>query len=176
MATNRKKYSAIIYEESCPDIDIAIQSFAESVVRFAYIYHENDYEYDGRLKKPHYHLFIEFDKEVASSTFENRFGTKVHQSVKSMEGCIIYMTHKRDLSKTQYSYKDIKYMNIDVENIVLNCDGAEDSEMSVLVHILAYIKSERPKYNDLVEWVLNYGYYYVFRSNFLIIKEYIKNS
>ena len=174
MATTKKRYSLIAYTDSCPDIDNAIKSFGEIVVRYAYILHDLDVEPNGDIKKPHYHLFIEFEKDVSSNTIESRFGTKVHQSVKSMEGCIIYMTHKRDISKTQYDYKCIKYMNVDVENIVLNCTGAENSEMEVLIHILAHIKACRPNMQELIEWVLNYGYYFVFRSNFSVIKEYMK--
>lgn len=174
MAVNLKKYSLICYPESC-NIEESLLYFRDVLESYAYILHDRDYNEDGTLKKPHYHVYLEFSKPVSSNTICNHFNVKVWESVKNMNGVIQYMTHKRYPNKAQYSWKEIKYFNIDVENICEKMQSCANNEQETLVLILMYIKTNEVDFCDLLEYVLNNGYYYTYRSNYSIIKDYMQD-
>lgn len=173
MAVNRKKYSLVCYPESC-DIIEALHYFKDLIVSYAYILHDRDFEANGEYKKPHYHVYVEFIKEVSSGTIENHFNTKLHQSVKSVEGVINYMTHSQYQDKAQYDAKEIIAHNINTIDICSRAKCLDNTEESVLIQIMIKIKTDYKGFQELLEWVLNQGYYYVFRTNYAILKDYAR--
>lgn len=174
MASTLKRVSIVCYPESC-DIENALLYFKDILEQYAYILHDKDITSDGELKKPHYHLFMEFSKPVNTNTICNRFNCSTYESVRNKNGVIQYMTHKRYKDKVEYSWKDIKAFNIDVETICERIQLCDNNETETLVYIFAYCKAYQPTINELTEWVINEGYYYTYRSNYQIIKEYLKS-
>jgi hypothetical protein len=174
MAVNLKKYSIVCYPESC-NIEEGLLYFKDVLESYAYILHDRDYDDEGNLKKPHYHLYMEFSKPINSNTICNHFNVKIWESVKNTDGVIQYMTHKRYTNKTQYESKEIKSFNIDVETICEKMQSCANNEQETLILILMYIKTNECDFCDLLEFILNNGYYYTYRNNYSIIKDYMND-
>ena len=171
-----KKYSFICYPESC-DIQEAFLYFKDNIISYAYILHDRDFiEGTTDLKKPHYHIYIEFDKAVSSVTLKNRFSCSTYESVKNVNGVIQYMTHKRYPQKAQYESDEIMRFNIDVDEIVNKIAYGENTELDALIQIFCFIKTENPTPRELIEWAINKNYYSILRANYSLIKDYKKDS
>lgn len=105
-----RNFSVVLYTE--PDVTRL------SAQRWAYIYHDRDIESDGTLKKPHWHLLLEFVNPRSISSVSKMCGVAENlvEVVYSVEGSRLYLTHANAPDKTQYEIGEVK-ANYDLENI-----------------------------------------------------------
>lgn len=89
----------------------------ETVLHYAYVFHDKDMNDDNSLKQPHYHIVITY---VDAKTLPSRFkitraldkiyckNTRV-EAVENLRLSLRYLIHLDDKDKYQYSLKDISF-------------------------------------------------------------------
>lgn len=104
-----RNWATIVYPESAVSdwIDI-LKSF--NVPFFISPLHDRDFDEDGCVKKPHFHVLLMFDsvkrKEQAIEIFE-KIGGVGYKKVSSLRGYARYLCHLDDLDKAQYDCNDV---------------------------------------------------------------------
>ena len=88
----------------------------------------------GDVKKPHYHLVVQYPNPVTRDEFITDFGFLNGPSsvkrVKSIVSMVRYLIHKDDPNKAQYSREDVKvFGGADIGLL----DAIGDSEMDILI-------------------------------------------
>lgn len=102
-----------VYEESAPHnwVEIIKSTFLPA----AYIFHDRDIKEDGSLKKPHYHVFIQYGNTTTYKNIYELFGSIAAnghiERVISPTGAYQYLTHKNRPEKTQYADDEIVWLN-----------------------------------------------------------------
>ena len=124
---NSMRYNFIFYDEKILGCFLLNLSNAKgkniTQFNYAYIYHDKDIMDNGELKKPHYHLWLEFNSAVKSMYIDNilqlsgsNSSALSHQ--KTDRNFLAYLTHEnkgsKKLGKAIYNFEDIK-TNIDID-------------------------------------------------------------
>lgn len=168
-----KNFSVIAYAESMPNNIQAIVS-ALPCVKYAYIYHDKDILESGELKKPHYHIYLSFDKKVRYTTIAKSFGvvanSELIQPVRYVPTTIRYFVHFDDLDKYQYNLSDLITFNID-RDFIFNLESNEQKETSAVLDLFEYIKLYTPTLSMLFKYACDNGLYGYYRKNYSIIKD-----
>lgn len=111
------------------ELDLLLQKNLSLIKRYAYIYHDRDFNLDGSPKEPHYHLWVAFNDKKSIKQFIEMFscvlpnGDKPNTLDEICENNIRsqrYMLHLDNSDKAQYDISEIVYYNIDIEQI-LDC-------------------------------------------------------
>lgn len=169
------KYSSFV----CYDLSGILRLIEmDCVSEYAYILHDKDKRLNadtGEIedKKPHYHLYIHFISQPSKDTIINILGSCIYQSVKNKRSLFRYFLHLDDSDKAQYN-KDSIISNFPLENY-LNYKSNDDFEVESLKKIFEFIQS--PDYHglpSLTTFCFNNNIYVVFRTNYYIIRDYIK--
>lgn len=163
-------WSFIVYPESVKGdwIDILVNLgcvFAVSPL------HDKDVNPDGELKKPHYHVLVQFDGPTTYKNVNDNIcaliGATIPKNVISMRGYYRYLTHMDNPEKYQYNSEDIKTyggFKIDLTTSEINsiksliCIDIENNsilEYSDLVNFYLYIGDM-----DKFEIVSNHVYFF----------------
>ena len=100
-----RTFQFVAYPESMPDdVNLAIAKF--NLDKAAYILHDSDFDDEGNLKKPHYHIYIKCKNPCRVSTVADRFGIKYNQILAynkiDTPDMIDYWLHENDEKKTLY--------------------------------------------------------------------------
>lgn len=105
-----RNFGAVVYTQ--PDITNL------SAQRWAYILHDRDIDADGQLKKPHYHVLLEFVNPRSVSSVAKMLGIpdNMVEIVYSVEGSRLYLTHANAPDKVQYDVSEV-IANYDVDNV-----------------------------------------------------------
>lgn len=102
-----------VYQESAP-YDW-IEQINSTFIPIAYIYHDKDTNDDGELKKPHYHVFVQYGNTTTYKNIYSIFGhiaSNGHiEKVLSPVGAYKYLTHSNRPEKYQYPDSDIIWLN-----------------------------------------------------------------
>lgn len=174
---NSKNYSVVCYSESC-NIQ---ESLEELILRgnckaYAYILHDKDIDSNGNIKKPHYHLYLSFINRQNDAILRKIFHTEIIETCLNPSGYLMYMTHY-GTDKHQYAPNQIKSFNLDVEQYLANCICIGSTELDILKNIIFYINENNVnKISDVLNYVLEYGFFAVFKSNYAIIRDIIKEK
>ncbi len=92
-------------------IESVVQS-KQSVKQYAYILHDKDLDDDGQLKKPHYHLYLNFGQNNVQfehvAKWFNTSANKVERIKTSKLFTIQYYLHKNEPGKHQYPLEAIR--------------------------------------------------------------------
>ena len=108
--TRTRNFVSILYPESAKEdwLDIlrelCVQAFVSPL-------HDRDYDKDGKLKKPHYHIMLMFDgvkTRAQAQELYDAIGAVACQEVKSFRAQARYLCHLDDLDKAQYETSDVK--------------------------------------------------------------------
>ena len=128
---NAMRYNFVIYEEEMLFKFIMALGNAKgkniSNFKYAYILHDSDIVIEtGEIKKPHYHLWLEFNDAVKSNFIDNILSlvggsSSMRSNQKTDRNFLAYLTHDTSKSgmKKHYEFKDI----------VTNIDDEEFKEM-----------------------------------------------
>lgn len=105
-----RNYACIVYPESAPEnwlqilADMAVPCLVSPL-------HNRDFNPNGELKKPHYHVMFTFEGKKSKSQFNAMIkplnGTEV-VVVESVRGYARYLCHLDNPEKAQYNVGDIK--------------------------------------------------------------------
>ena len=107
-----RNWVSILYPESAKENwqEILQEQF---VPCFISPLHDKDYNPDGEIKKPHYHIILMFDSvknfEQAQEVFDS-IGAVRCQAVKSIRGQSRYLCHLDNPDKAQYNPLDVIQM------------------------------------------------------------------
>ena len=98
----------VLYQEHFPEIDDITQicDGHRTIKEYACILHDKDTDTSGNLKKPHYHLVINFGRGVETKNCEKWFGCAPN-AISKIKGrwkdALLYLTHRNSPEKYQYS-------------------------------------------------------------------------
>ena len=106
----------IAYPDSCEDIQSIIRGLGCDT--YAYITHDKDINPDtGELKKPHYHVYLEWENAHHFSVVAKAFNIAENniEKCKSKKGAIRYLLHMDEgEEKYKYDTRDIISNNINL--------------------------------------------------------------
>ncbi|MBD5401984.1 replication protein [bacterium] len=104
-----RNFATVVYPESAPENwkELLVQQFVPAMVSPL---HDKDINPTGELKKPHYHVIIQFDSvktaDQAKEVFEVIGGVGC-EPVKSIRAYTRYLCHLDNPDKAQYSVDDV---------------------------------------------------------------------
>lgn len=163
LAKSFRKFFFVCYPESC-DIDSSIISSGAD--RYAWILHDADLDDDGNLKKPHYHVYVEYKNARQPSTISKKFNIAENniEYCKSTRGCIRYLVHMNHKDKHQYNKELIESNGLDIEKL-LDPVGTEGDRAQEILDLIETIVASDPKATlpTLVREVCAAGLYPEFR-------------
>ena len=116
----------------------------------------------GELKKSHYHIMIQFQNARYISGFAKELDIEEHliQKCSSFESYVLYMVHKDEPLKHQYSISDLQGTLIDKAVRVLECPPTKEEQFFLIQN---WILSHRDaKYCQLGDWVVSHGCFDIF--------------
>lgn len=116
----------------------------------------------GELKKPHYHIMIQFQNARYISGVAKELDIEEHliQKCSSFESYVLYMVHRDEPLKHQYVVSDLKGNLIDKAVRILECPPTKEEQFFL---IQDWILSHRDaKYYQLGDWVVSHGCFDIF--------------
>lgn len=176
-----RNWAFIMYPDSMPnnDFDMAVRILSDCFMPFAISpLHDRDFNADGEVKKPHYHVLITADgiksyKQILEIS-KSVNGSDV-RPIDSAVGYYRYFTHKDNPEKAQYNDIDIKCYN----NFNAELYNKPTSLMRYLMikDMVSYIKDNNiRKFSDFVDCAITYNFEWfklLCDNSAIIIKEYI---
>lgn len=141
-----------------------------SVIFIAVIFHDKDQVEDdnNRLKTPHYHLVVQFDRVYRCGTMIRLLSDlfKINENQITIDKCnsmamqCRYLTHLDDFDKYQYNYTDISCNDYNVLSRYYNLKFIRDiHDMLVVVHQYNYdleqIMLECANYDKYRKYILD---------------------
>lgn len=156
-----------------------IISFVETLPLYYYILHDKDIDVEGKLKKPHYHILIDFRSSRNLSTVVNYFShfenlqENSFERIISKKASIRYLVHLDDDLKHQYKIEEIVSNDVSYKDYLLIKRSAED-DLNLLQSINQKHLPQREK--DFIEnyrpILVNFTPYQRFSAFFMLKKEY----
>lgn len=126
-----RQISAIVYPDSCPDIDKAIALLG--CKKYAYIMHDRDVNEDGSPKKQHWHLIMCFDnvREFGAVNKELCCSENNIEPIKGkgIGGMLNYFLHNDDDSKAPYEIEEIFTCGINLDKYIAKSEAERASEV-----------------------------------------------
>lgn len=153
----------VCYPESC-DINLAIMESAPDA--FAWILHDMDIlESTNEPKKPHYHVFLEFENPRSFESVAKCFCIASNQieKAKSKRGCVRYLIHKDNPLKHQYDSADIVFRGLDVTTLLAD-KISEDDKAPYLIDLILKHRF-RTSFSELCKIICAEGLYSCYRRN-----------
>lgn len=166
-----KCFAAIVYPESAnPDWIAKLQKYLVHV--FISPLHDKDVYLEdtedhkaGEIKKPHYHVLIEYPKVMRETTpqsmFDNACGEgstkviKINDEVNALK----YFWHENNPEKYQYSKDDVVCLSgANVDDLIMKNGLSKSDERRISKEIVAYIiKTSEVDFIDLLEYCIDAG-------------------
>lgn len=143
----RDKYAIVIGANYVKNYFEKIQMITSIGCNYFTILHDKDYNDEGELKNPHYHLLVQLKVRTRAKTILNRIcdilgcdSVNVQiEEVHDFISCIQYLVHKNDTNKFQYEVKDIQ-SNLDYETISAYMRSCVNEEITAEL-LITYIQS-----------------------------------
>lgn len=148
----------------CAEISVVEQRIKglANVKTYCCIVHDKDILPNGKVKPPHFHAVITFsnaktiDCVATALKVEPQFVSRIHTSTKSAQ---LYLVHKNDSSKYQYSSTEV-HANFDYCNFADDCKPKEKKENTANLIENGTIKEYNLfKYISIDEFARNKKYY-----------------
>lgn len=177
-STKSRYWTFLVYEDSAPAH--WRRSLQDSHVACAISpYHNMDFTEVGEKKKPHFHVFAQWDGPTTLNNVCTLFGSiaanGVIQPVASARGMYRYLTHQDNPDKFQYNPADIIHMNGFNPCDLISETDKNNIKWDIGQLIIQYNITE---YNDLVELMFKEGmrdYYAVLTGNVMHFSSFIKS-
>lgn len=135
----------------------------------SYILHDSDFDGNGEVKKPHYHVVCKKSSSVNLSTIVNRYskmgvlGNFVY-IITSYKQQLRYLIHLDDSEKFQYSVDNIKSNVIDLNKYF------NQLPEGLLVLDMVDARLRGASYREVIQSAVRNGCYDVFRKNLGVIQ------
>ena len=143
MANNSKfRPWEIIFYGSQKELFKLLHKYECRISKYAFIFHDKDIyddgEHKGELKKPHFHVLVDFHYPCTFTTCKRLFTTDTDnprvENIRDRVAKFEYLTHKRYPDKDQYAYSDIISNDIQYyENLLLRGDKKEVDNVAVAI-------------------------------------------
>lgn len=109
----KRNWAFILYADSAPSdwLDILKSTFVKGAISPL---HNCDLNDDGEIKKPHYHILLNYDGATTYNnvlTLTKQLNATIPQVVDSLEGYYNYLSHTGFDDKYQYNADDIITIN-----------------------------------------------------------------
>lgn len=176
---SRKKHIIVSYIENCVEVfeDIVMNY---DVVNAFMVYHDRDPEIEKGLRKPHYHIYLEFLNPKNPEFLAPKFNVSINQVLpgKSLFGYLQYCTHIKEDGKAIYYEHEFLQFGYEVKQNfrLIEADNAAAHKFSLILKYIdeQYAQNKPFSLKILTHWCLGNGLYSSLRSNYQIIKDYIK--
>lgn len=163
----------VAYQETC-NVKETVKKliYNGNVESCAYILHNLDIDENGSLKKPHYHIYIRFNKPTTKKQVSKYFNVSENlvQSALNPNGIIRYFLHLDDKDKTQYKKEAIYSYGLDIENLLSKSAIGTQSEILILKDLVDKIRHNYTLI-ELLDYVLKNDFYYVYRVNYSVLRD-----
>ena len=136
----------------------------------------------GKLKKPHYHVVIQYPNQVWSSAIASRTGIphqyKIFEKTGDFEGSVAYLNHANAPTKYQYPSSDVWVSNpLLYQNILDRCEkygNVRELTKAEQYSLLWYTarSGQFTNLGDFTEWVYSIGLDSIFHKNKLIFRDF----
>ena len=129
-----QKHEIVTYQEHFKDPDeirILLDQYKQ-IKRYALILHDKDIDEVGNLKKPHFHVLLDFSPQTAPVEWSAsllKVGNNNVNRVKNWNAAYNYLTHKNDPNKYQY----------DKTLIISNYDHTEPERVDTIDELIMMI-------------------------------------
>lgn len=137
----------VIFYGSFDDLLELLKRYKERIAHFAFIYHDKDiYEEDneelghkkGELKKPHFHLLLDFYNGHTFTSVKRMFTTQDDkprvERISDRQAKFEYLTHNNYPEKYQYSEDEIYSNNIEYyKNICKRGDRRDNDNLAMQI-------------------------------------------
>lgn len=147
-------WTLVLYPESCKT-NWREELESRGIVFAVSPLHDKDIDPNGEVKKPHWHLILEFD---GPTTFNNvkriadDIGSVLPKKVESVRGMYRYLVHLDNPEKAQYKLEDIEHHN----NFTIELTETEEAIM--LDKITDIIEGADIKnYHELIQYFKTIG-------------------
>lgn len=147
-----RNFATVVYPESAPEhwIDILNDYHIQALISPL---HNKDYNPDGEVKKPHYHVFIMFDsprlEEQIKQIFNSIGGVGLERIV-TLRGYARYLCHMDNPEKYQYNVEEVKALSGAVYSEII---GLPSDKYKVIGEMIEFCQNERLySYSDLLDY------------------------
>lgn len=176
----KRVFATIVYPESAPSDWLQILEDTH-IPSFVSPLHDMDFNGDGEMKKPHYHVMVFYDsvktREQVSNDIFDKIGGVGFEHISTNRGYARYLCHLDNPEKAQYKTEDVKcFCGADyLGEISLPSD-----KYIIIDEIIAYCKkNDITQYCDIVDYAreFNYNWYRALCDNCsFMVREYLKSK
>ena len=144
-----------------------------TITKMVYILHDKDVEENGELKKPHYHVYLEFTKQMNPITIANMFNISDKLIIRVSNWCafVSYFVHAFDSDKYQYNISDAFTHNVDIQQCIDSCNVTNCFTDTDVVSNMINKIIDGESLRSVMFWALNYGYISDFKKYYNILKD-----
>lgn len=153
MSGRTRNWTFIVYPDSAPENWKEILKAFHIKTAISPL-HDKDLNPTGDEKKPHWHVYLEFDSVKSYAQVKEltlQFNGTIPQAVNSPIGMIRYFIHKDNPEKFQYEFKDIQVFNgFDISRF----DSYTESEIDHIIAEITLFIDTVPilEYSDLIAY------------------------
>ena len=171
-----RNFATVVYPDSAPSnwMDIL---FDFHVSCFISPLHDRDFNPDGEIKKPHYHVMLMFEGKKSREQVQeiwDAIGGVGFENILSMRGYARYLCHLDNPEKAQYDTKDVRSCSADYDTLI----GLSADKYKAVMEMIEFVQNNNIySYAQLLEWtaIHNYGWFKSLCDNTsYVMKEYIK--
>lgn len=177
--TRYKNFKFLLYLDNDEHNEI-YEHLKQYQPNFASIIHNRDTDENGELKKIHRHCCIWLGegvtfKHIVKSCHITATNYRFVDTDSSKQHMLAYLVHaeKYKTHKVKYDLSEV-VGNITAVEIAVNSVNKLGRETDILRNIFAYIESGNVSLRTLKTFVLDNGYWDVYRRNYTIIKDVLK--
>lgn len=162
-------------------LDLLLERNLSMINRYAYIFHDKDKSEDGKLKEPHFHVWLKFKDKRSYKNVEIMFtayddnGKLINNHDELCVSDIVaqrYLIHIDDSEKAQYDESDVVSYNLNY-TACLDSRYHKDAESNTCYQILNDMLDRVPT----IELVRRYGKDFLYHINsYNIAFERIRNE
>lgn len=152
-------------------LDELLQRNLSIIYRYAYAYHTEDLDDNGKKKEPHFHLWIKFrNKRSINQTLEmlsavDEKGKKINANVQLCDndvGSIQYLIHQNAKDKYQYDESIIVAYNVDIAKYLDVQIIKEDNSAQIFIELLDSYKNSFKFRRCLMSLVSRFGKEFIY--------------
>lgn len=168
-------FMIILYPDD-PSHVACLDWIIENIEYYAYILHDNDFNENGEIKKPHYHIVIKFDdnEKYSISSLSKLLKIEpqyISKTTKSYINGLRYLIHFDDKSKYQYDLENVEgsLKNKLIDSLKENVENAKMLKIIEIIDNLNFIEIK-----EFTQLICAQGLYSYYRRSFAIIHLIIK--
>ena len=107
-AYRSRKHCLLLYPDDSSHVNAL--KHIEHYYNYAYILHDKDTDKEGKLKKAHWHVVVQFQNATYNTAFAKELGISVNyiQICRNYDLALQYLIHWNEETKHQYAFDEVK--------------------------------------------------------------------